>query len=93
MFCAHCSGRIDLPVAPALQGAADALGKAIVADNLKKDLSNRSEKDELVHNNILKNTNIASSLQPTAAVLEKNIVADHLKQNLASTSAPGHSPK
>jgi hypothetical protein len=64
-----------------------------MADNLKKDLTNRSEKEELVQSNILKNTNIASSLQPTALVLEKSIVADHLKQNLAHSVIPGHSPK
>jgi hypothetical protein len=69
-------------VAPALHAASSSLEKALVADHLKKDITDRPKKEELIEMNVLKGIPVAPALQGNAEALEKALIADQIKKDL-----------
>ena len=71
-------------VAPSLHAAAGSLEKAIVADHLKKDITDRPKKEELIEMNVLKGIPVAPALQGNAEALEKALIVGKIKKDLES---------
>ncbi|KAL7273388.1 hypothetical protein RUND412_003766 [Rhizina undulata] len=75
--------------APAIQQRQIELEKAMTQDSLKKQLSHRPVKEELIQRNILpENSNIAPALIAQQRELEKSMREDLLKEKLAHRPEP-----
>ena len=59
-----------------------------ITDNLKKGLSSRPEKDDLVQKNILPDSTVAPALQEKQKELEKHMRANSLEKNLQNRPKP-----
>lgn len=77
-----------MPSASALQAKALELERQRATDNLKKGLSSRPDRAELVDRNILPNSTAAPALQGHQKELDMHMRADSLEKGLQNRPSP-----